>query len=252
MRTALTACLVLASMTAAQGSVDLAEILAPPPSADYAHAATSENVLNGAFTAHQYALWLARTASDVSGIEGDLNQKGFKRGYARSWVALSSTKASPGSSRQNWLVETVEEYGSGSGAQARYAGIVSYTRGGGDDFVHEIETPIPKAFGALIFSGFTYFVMFVKGNDVYIVRMESDVDDMTAMTVAQAKLQFDLAPAYTIPPGQWVEPQPQQHPQASDEFTAAKAKVIGYGALFGVLLIARFVLLVARVLRRST
>jgi hypothetical protein len=216
MRTALTACLVLAAMTAAHGSVDLAEILAPPPSADYADAGSSENVLNGAFTAHQYAQWLAPTLADVSAYESAFNQQGFKRGYARSWSALSSTKASPGTDRHNWLIETVEEYGSGSGAQSRYTDVMNFTRGGGQDFVREIETTIPNSFGAVIFSGALWFVMFVKGNDLYTVRMESNVDDMTAVTVQQAQVQFKEAPDYTIAPGQ---PTPVAGPAANRDTT---------------------------------
>jgi hypothetical protein len=244
----LTALIAVAALTAAPGSVDLAEILAPPPSADYTGLASSDSALNGPFNAHQYAVWLSATLSDAGRTEGFFNREGFTRGYARSWAALS-TKYSPGANRHNQLVETVEEYRSANGARARYAGVVSYTRGGADGFVQEIETSIPHAFGALIFGGLDYFVMFVKGNDVYIVRMSSDLDDMTAATVHQAQGQFDIAPAYTIPPSQWQDPQPQQ-PQ--DEFAAAKATVIVKGSLFGVLLIARLLLFINHVRRRLT
>ncbi|HXN91436.1 MAG TPA: hypothetical protein VN906_08125 [Candidatus Sulfotelmatobacter sp.] len=249
MRTALSAYFALTAMTLAQGSLDLAEILAPPPSADYTDAASSDTVLNGPFNAHQYAVWLAATQSDISRFEGVFNQEGFKHGYARSWVALSPTKASPGADRHNRLVETVEEYGSGNGAQARYAGVLSYTRGGANGFVHEIETSIPHAFAALIFGGFVNFVMFVKGNDVYIVRMSSDLDDMSAATVHQGHVQFGLAPAYTIPPDQWLDPQP---PQTHDEFSAAKATALVKGSLLGVLLIGRLLLFINHVRRRLT
>lgn len=252
MRTALTAYFVLASMTVAQGSVDLAEILAPPPSADYADVAPSETVLNGAFTAHQYALWLARTASDAGGIEGVLVQEGFQRGYARSWSSLSSTKPSPGSSRYDWLVETVEEYGSANGAQARYAGVVSYTKAGADDYVREIETSIPRSFGAVIFSGYSYFVMFVKGNDVYIVRMESDLDDMTALTVHQAQAQFDLAPPNTIPPGQWQDPQASQ-PQGDHALDWIKLVLVSLKlSILGFVLVVRLALFILHIRRRAT
>jgi hypothetical protein len=249
MRTALSAYFAFAAMAVGQGSVDLAEILAPPPSVDYTDLASSDSVLNGPFNAHQYALWLSPTLSDAGRTEGFFNREGFQRGYARSWAALSSTKASPGLSRRNLLIETVEEYGSGNGAQARYAGVVSYTKGSTDGFVHEIETAIPHAFAALIYGGFDYFVMFVKGNDVYIVRMESDLDDMTTATVHQAKVQFDLAPANTIPPGQWQDPQP---PQPQDDFAGAKAKAIGKGAIVGVVWIGRLLLFIFHVRRRPT
>lgn len=249
MGTGLTALVAFAVMTGAQGSVDLAEILAPPPSADFTDAAGSENVLSGSFNAHRYAEWLAPTPPDVARLENIFNQEGFTRGYARSWFTLTSTKAPPGTNRHIWLIETVEEYGSAVGARSRYAGVVSYTKGGGDQFVREIETSIPSSFGAVIFSGASYFVMFVKGNDVYIVRMEAELDDMTAATVNQAQAQFDIAPADTIPPAQWSNPQP---PRAPDEYANAKAKVIVEGSLLGLVVIGRFLLFVFHLRRHWT
>jgi hypothetical protein len=244
----LTALIAFAALTADLGSVDLAEILAPPPSADYTGLASSASALDGPFNGHQYAVWLSATPSDAGRTEGFFNREGFTRGYARSWAALS-TKYSPGANRHNQLVETVEEYRSANGAQARYAGVVTYAKSGADGFVRELETSIPHAFGALIFGGFDYFVMFVKGNDVYIVRMFSDLDDLTAATVHQAQVQFDIAPAYTIPPGQWQDPQPP----ADNTLPAIKlGLLILKGSILGVVLIGRLLLFIFHVRRRPT
>src|SRR2546427_11277348 len=106
MGTGLTALVAFAAMAVGQGSVDLAEILTPPPSADYTDAIGSESVLSGPFSAHRYATWLAPTTPDIGRIEKGLNGEGFERGYARSWVTLTSTKAPAGFNRHNWLIET--------------------------------------------------------------------------------------------------------------------------------------------------
>jgi hypothetical protein len=235
MRTGLTALIAIAAMTVAQGSVDLAEILAPPPTSDYLDSGGAQGGLTGAFDAHQYAVWLTATPSDAPRIENILRQEGFLRGYARSWTALSSTKASIGGNRHNRLIETVEEYNGGAGAQARYDGVVKFTRSG--QMVREIAPPVAHAFGAVTASGYSYFVMFVKGNDVYIVRMGSEVDDMTAIVVVQAKAQFAVAPPYTIAPSSWVTAPSPDNP------VVATAKTVLVGALIFGTAVLRVVLL---------
>jgi hypothetical protein len=89
--------------------------------------------------------------------------------------------------------------------------------------VREIKTSIEGAFGAETNQSSTFFVMFAKGNDVYIVRMETTMDDLTKAVVAQGERQFFLAPPFTIPPAQWTTGQPASIPTASKSLPVSTA-----------------------------
>ncbi len=215
--------MALAPVQGAQ--VDLSEILAPAPSADYSPVKES-NTIDGPFDSRTYAGWLAGSSADTAGIAADFDANGFKRGYARSWVTLSSNTRQQGFSRRNYLIETVEEYSSDAGARWRFDGVVSSTRGPSGGLVREIKTSIDGAFGAETNASSTFFVMFARGNDVYIVRMETAMDDLTKAVVAQAQKQFFLAPPFTIPPAQWTTAQPAGIPAASTSIPVSTAIVV--------------------------
>jgi hypothetical protein len=228
--------------------VDVAEILAAPPSSDYAQANDSTVTINGPLDSYTYGEWLASTSAEVSGNEAAFDQHGFTRGYARSWSTLSQARPHPGVSRHIYLVETIEEYSSHTGAQWRFDAIESYTKGGGDDFVREIASPIPDSFGAVAESGAYYFVMFVRGNDVYIVRFDAEVDDMTQAVVEQATRQSEIAPPYTIPPSQWVVA--TQSPSADAESSPVSGKTIVSLVVVAIVFVGRAIGFVAGLVRR--
>jgi len=48
-------------------------------------------------------------------------------------------------------------------------------------------------------------VVFVKGNDYFMIGMLSQADDLADAAPAQTRKQYELAPASTIPPAQWPE-----------------------------------------------
>jgi len=232
---ALAAALALVPMQGSQ--IDLSEILAPAPSADYSPVKETSTI-DGPFDSRSYATWLAGTSADVAGYAAEFDANGFKRGYARSWVTLSSNTPQEGVSRRNYLIETVEEYASDAGARWRFDGVVSSTRGPSGNLVREIKTSIDGAFGAETDGSGIFFVMFAKGNDVYIVRMETAMDDLTKAVVAQGEKQFFLAPPFTIPPAQWTTGQPAGIPTASKSLPVSTAiAVLGITAILTSLVI---------------
>lgn len=248
MRVTLSALVAFVSMTFAPGTTDLAEVLAPPPSSDYADAAADPHALSGPFDSHQYAEWLGSTAGDATAIQHSFDENGFSRGYARSWSALSQTPAQIGFSRRNYLIETVEEYSSDAGARWRYEGVVNYAKSSDNGFVRQIETLVPGAFGAVTQSGAEFFVIFVKGNDTYIVRMESNADDMTSLAVKQAQVQFTVAPAFTIPPPRSTS---TPRPLIAGGSNSAQAKAIIAESILGVILVGLVLMLAVRARRAA-
>ncbi len=226
------------AMAPVQGpQIDLSEILAPAPSADYSPVKES-NTIDGPFDSRTYAGWLAGSSADAAGFAADFDANGFKRGYARSWVTLSSSTRQEGNSRRNYLIETVEEYSSDAGARWRFDGVVSGTRDPSGGLVREIKTSIDGSFGAETNGSSIFFVMFTKGNDVYIVRMETVMDDLTKAVVGQAQKQFFLAPPFTIPPAQWTTAQSASIPTASSSIPVSTAIVVlGITAALTVLVI---------------
>jgi hypothetical protein len=233
MRGGLIAAWVALALT--QGHVDLSEILAPPLEADYSDAG-GVNFLTGSFDAHRYAVWLAPNSSGVKGIEDILTDEGFRRGYARAWWQPIHGPTDVGSSRQQWLTETVEEFGSGTGARRRFEGTRQFTTSE-TTLEHWFEPGIANSYGAVLDAGYSaeYSVAFMKGNDVYFVQMFSGVNDMTERVIAQAKRQFDVAPAFTISPNQWSP----SGGDGSDPYAGAKTKVLGTGTVLALIAIGR-------------
>lgn len=194
-------------------TTDLSEILAPPPSADYIDVSDGSGpTLSGAFDSYRYAEWLGSSPSAVSDNKAAFDANGFTRGYARSWWWPSKSPPQIGYGRRNYLVETVEEYTSTLGAGWRFNGVRTELRQGGEGFLHEVATSLPNSFAVVANQGALFLVIFTKGNDVYIVRMESNLgDDLTNDVLKQAEDQFGMAPAGTTP----SRPSPNAAPVAA-------------------------------------
>ena len=227
MRLAWTALAATITLAPAQGTqIDLSEIMAPPPTAAYSSTNDSATI-NGPLSSVGYSVWQAETNIDFETNWDDFDRNGFKRGYARSWTWLSDSKPEEGFSRRNYLIETIEEYSSDVGARWRFDRVVNITTGPNGSLVRQIDTSsISGAFGAVQLNSFYFFVMFAKGNDVYIVRMETEIDDLTAAVVSQAQKQFFLAPPFTIPPAQWTTAQPTNTPTSSSSIPVPAALLI--------------------------
>jgi len=228
----------IALMPAQGTQIDLSEVLAPPPTTAYG-ATNDSNTINGPLSSVGYSTWEAESNIDTLSNWAEFDSNGFKRGYARSWVWLSDSTAQEGFSRRNYLIETVEEYSSDAGSRWRFDHVANTARGPYGSLVREIDTSsISGAYGAVQLSSWYFFVMFAKGNDVYIVRMETEIDDLTKAVVSQAQKQFFLAPPFTIPPAQWTTGQPASTPTGSGSLPVSTAiAVLGITAILTGLVI---------------
>lgn len=244
MRLAWTALAATMALAPAQGTqIDLSEIIAPPPTADYSPSKDS-NTIDGPFNSVGYSVWQAETNNDFQTNWDEFDRNGFKRGYARSWVWLSDSTPQEGFSRRNYLIETIEEYSSDVGARWRFDRVVNTTMGPYGSLVRKIDTSsISGSFGAVQLASSYFFVMFAKGNDVYIVRMETEIDDLDTAVVTQAQKQFLLAPPFTIQPSQWTGGQPAGN-------AAPGGSVLVYGAILVLGVVAGLTGLVIAFVRR--
>ena len=194
---AVTPAIALADST----TVDLSTTLAAPPSSDYVEATPSATILDGPFTAQQYADFVTAIGANSGDIKTAFTADGFKRGFARSWVERRT---------QRILVERVFELSSGSGATSLYSQLKLGAQTA-SSYRSDIDTSsIPNSFGmrADTNSGGTtvheFVGAFVKGNDVYIVDMGSFTEDLTSEFQSQATAEYFLAPNETIPRSQWT------------------------------------------------
>jgi hypothetical protein len=196
------ALLPLTGLASATPSPSLSGILAPPPSADYAESdPTVAGVFDGPFDAKSF---VSKTGSSKAAeIQATLERDGFVDGYARTWTAKSS---------QHFLLEYVMAFGGSDGAK-RWLRSAEVADKADPNYQHALTlTGIDTYYGEHIFyasskaygDGFA----FVKGNDFFTVIFASAADNLGTAAGDQAKVQFDSAPAYTIPPAQQTAPQP--------------------------------------------
>ncbi|TME53837.1 MAG: hypothetical protein E6I58_14465 [Chloroflexi bacterium] len=178
-------------------ATDLTTLLANPPGTDWVDVGPAADRLVGTFSSHDYALFLKAAGSSPGSIETELNLDGFTRGYGLEWEQRGT---------QDLLVERVFEFKDSRGAGFWYGTLKSgserakqYTR------AIPIPASLPNSFGAVLYApgnGYQYRVEFVKGNLVFVVHMDSDVNDLSRPAVTQAAAMFEAAPARTdVPPG---------------------------------------------------
>jgi hypothetical protein len=190
----------LAPMNAAGSpspSPALSSLLAPAPGADYVEAdTTTPGVMEGAFNAQEYAS--KTSATNPSRVQASLERNGFVSGFGRTWVQRST---------QHVLIEAVIAF-NGALAAKRWLAAAQYSDKGDAKYQHSISVPgISNYYGAHLagIDSFTDMFGMVKGNDYFWVITISRQDDLGTTGATQAKLQYDLAPAYSIPPSMWPE-----------------------------------------------
>ncbi len=188
-------------------ATDLSEVLAAPPAADYTELAPSSTVLDGAYDLGHYAQHLGGgTESEVSAA---LAAFGFRRAYARSWAEPAKGSYVPGSNPRRLLTETIEEYGDAAGAGRRFSEVRDVSTIGEGVTVID-SSSIPDSYAVRVSSDSSvdelFQAVFLKGNALYTVGMDSATDDLTSLTLAQAESEYALAPGFTIPPGTGVNP----------------------------------------------
>ena len=191
------AALALIGASPVAAATDLSTLLATPPGTDWVDVGPAADRLVGGFSSHDYALFLKAAGSSPGAIETELNLDGFTRGYGLEWEQ---------SGTQDLLVERVFEFRDSRGAGYWYG-----TLKNGSEHAKQYTGPItvpaslPNSFGAVLYasgSGNQYRVEFAKGNLVFVVHMDSDVNDLSRPAVTQAAAMYETAPAHTdLPPG---------------------------------------------------
>ena len=190
---------------------------------------------DGPVTAQDYS------ASD-SLVLAELQRDHFVQGYARTWVTPDG---------KHGVVEVVVAFGGHRDAVNWLSTFKSrsttpylvrpITADGVDPFfgAHYANPsqPLYLDLGA-----------FLKGNDFFTVSALSKADDLGDIATAQAKRQFDAAPAYSISPNQW----PENAGRNSFNFNAPVLPLaIGGGVVLIVLILAVWVVVVVVTRRPS-
>ena len=209
----------------------LETVIAAPPTGYTA--ITSDGVVLGRFTAHDWAV----TASGASPTETETTLKnlGFVDGFAKAWSSASARRA---------IVEIVMAFSGGGGAK-RALDALQKTDKADTHYQHpNTITGIGNYYGAHFTPANGTFedeFTFTKGNDLFLVLAVGAKDDVLTVATDQATSQFNGAPAETIPSSQW--PENAQHSPAFQ---------VGYviGALIPIVLIAGLVVLLVVLVRR--
>jgi hypothetical protein len=229
--------LVVSTMASASPipSPPLDKVLAPAPSSDYIEAdATSQNVMEGAFNAQQYA---ARTsAANQSQVQSSLERNGFVGGFGRTWVQRGT---------QHVLIEAVLAFDGARDAR-KWLTAAQLSDKADPRYQRPVVAPgVSNYYGAHMAGNdlFTDTFGIVKGNDYFWIITISRQDDLGSAGATQAKAVFDFAPPYTIPPSQWPE------------IATPRETISGFGPLIGDLLVIAFLvslaILVFAFIRRS-
>lgn len=182
------------TLAAPTPSPGLDGLLAAPPAG---YTAVTSGSFHGRFTASDYVAPYRETAQAALGV---LQRDGFVDGYGLTWTQRSTGRV---------LVEFVIALEGGSGAKDWLA----YEKAsdlGHPEFKHaDTVAGIDPYYGVHLVSTSPAFVTdafsFVKGNDMFGVGFVSPNDDVASLASTQVKLQYDSAPASTIPPAQWPE-----------------------------------------------
>ena len=192
----LAAVLLVAVFAPAQAATDLSALLAEPPSPDWIVSQAGIDNLAGPFTAHSYGQWVDLVNGTPGTAESSLTQRGFRSGYARSWIAQTT---------RDELAERVFEFGSPAGALSWYATVKSSSLRT-SDYQGDIPaaSDIPNAFGIVLGysngQGRQWRVDFTKGNFVFVVHVDSysTTENLGETAVGQARLEYDGAPSGTF------------------------------------------------------
>ena len=185
------------------------------------------------------------TAADYAGTDSsvldELQRDGFIQGYARSWLAANS---------KNVIVEEVIAFG---GHRDANSWMNTFKEKSASQYLmHPISADgVDSYYGGHYVDASQPLYLdqgaFLKGNDFFIVTALSKADDLGNLATAQAKRQFDAAPAYSIAPNQW--PENVSHNQLNLS-ALAMPLAIGGGVVIIALVLAAVVVVVVLSRRR--
>jgi len=186
----------LGALASPAPSPPLSGILAPAPSADFVESdPTVPGVFEGPFDAKAFVAKVG--SANAAAIQSTLERDGFVDGYGRTWIQKVS---------RHVLLEYVMAFGDRAGAK-KWLASAQLADKSDPNYQHAISlTGIDAYYGAHFFytsskaygDGFA----FVKGNDFFTLIFVSAKDDLGNAAADQTKVQFDIAPAFTIPPSQ--------------------------------------------------
>ena len=188
---------VLAAPTPTPG---LDKILVAPPGTGFVEQpkSPSSGLFEGEFDATGYAKTTGTSAATQT--KQALDQDGFLKGYGRTWLSKATGHG---------YVEFVMAFTGGKGAKTwlRQSELADKAE---PTYKQALTiTGIDSYYGVKLVDTVNKFYadayVFVKGNDLLLVRYVSGKNDLATIAATQTKRQFDSAPAYTIPPAQWPE-----------------------------------------------
>jgi hypothetical protein len=220
----------LAAVGAPSPSPRLDSILATAPNTDYEETTTPDpNASIGPLDAAQFAAAHTSDPAQVRQAQQALEKAGFIAAYGRSWVSLVEG---------NYLAELVVAFTGSVGAKELLAA-TKHTDTAEPTYVRDLAvTGIDSYYGAHFHDAsnaplvYGYLFAFVKGNDYFLVTTWSEADDSGRLVSNQTKMQYDLAPAYTISPSEW----PQKLPGADAVVTWAIRLGVPLAALIFLIL----------------
>ncbi|HVD47797.1 MAG TPA: hypothetical protein VNG70_11000 [Candidatus Limnocylindria bacterium] len=212
-------------------------LLSPPGSGFVEQPKTASGIFEGPFDAEGYAA--ITSSADVAAAKKALQADGFLAGYGRTWVSAAKHLV---------YVEAIMAFNGASGAKAwlKQSELADKAEAAYQKPI--TITGIETYYGARLVdtanSIYADAYVFVKGNDTFLISTVSTKDDLATTAATQARLQFDSAPPYTVPPAQWPE-------STSSNKALDVAKLIG-AFVGGVLIIGLVVaaLLMVRSRRR--
>jgi hypothetical protein len=222
----------------ADSAVDLRYVLAYPPTSEYVEAPPAVDILDGPFTAQQYADYVKAIGQNASHVAAQLRLYGFTRGYARTWVEKGTHRV---------LVERVFEF-SGAAASSFYEALRLASQSATESRGTIDTAGTPDSFGFKADEGafHDYIGLLVKGNAVYEALMGSETEDLTSAVQLQVHALFETAPPETIPRSQWINPLTA----AVTSSFRMPTSVIEVGFLVLVLVLGTALLFLIRALRR--
>jgi hypothetical protein len=221
-----------AALAAPTPSPSLQTILVGPAEAGYQEGSSGQGYTDGPLTADGWA-------GDNTRMLAELRRDNFVSGYARTWINSAHDKG---------MVEAVAAFDGQRDATS---------------FLNFVQASPSDAFyvRAITVSGIDSFVgahyadpsrpeyqddgIFIKGNDLFILVWTAKTDDLGDAAATQARRQFDAAPRYSIPPGQWPENVSRSSPRTGAALVPIAAGAVGI-LLLGLLAILGAVVLIVR------
>lgn len=225
-------------------SPSLDSVLATPLASDFVPYTDFFRPVQGSFELVDYLGVLS--PAKPSQTQVTLRRDGFVSGYGRSWLQRGTN---------HLLLELVVAFGGAAGAkswlpEARALG----QEQDGRYFKRDIAVSgIDQEYGGHFANpdgpAYADAIGFIKGNDYFLIYMYSPADDLADTATTQSRQQYDLAPAYTIPPSQWPE---NASPKSSNAGAAlfSPVAIIASAVFVGVLLVVLIIVLGARLRRR--